>query len=80
MTPIEIAEYKQRWMASGRNHPVPFHSDWRRQAKEWCMVQLIKHQWNHKQFTNVYEDTMYFEFSQDAKLFSYYMKKIQKSS
>lgn len=76
MTPIEIAEHKQRWMASGNNHPVQFHSDWRNQAKDWCKTQLMKQQWNHSQYTAVYEDTMYFEFIQDAKLFSHYIKKI----
>lgn len=78
MTPIEIAEHKQRWMASGYNHPVPFHSDWRDRAKDWCKIQLHKSQWNHSKWSDVYEDTMYFEFRQDAESFSNYMKKITK--
>lgn len=78
MTPIEIAEYKQKWMASGYNHPVPFHSDYHMYAKDWCKIQLHKSQWNYKRYTNVYEDTMYFEFKQDAENFSNYLKKIAK--
>lgn len=77
MTPIDIFEYKQRWMRTGNNHPVPYHSDWRRYAVEWCTTQLFKQQWLQKTFTDVYEDTMFFEHHQDAKNFSNYMKKIQ---
>lgn len=57
MTPQEIFEYKQRWMTG---YAVRIHSDLRDRAKTWCK-QLGKHQWNHKTFTNVYEDTFYFE-------------------
>ena len=64
MTPIQIFEYKQRWMQSN-NHPVCIHSDLRREAKEYCRTQLFKHQWVHKEYTNVYEDTFFFERSQD---------------
>ena len=77
MTPIEIFEYKQKWMRTGLNHPVPYHSDWRSYAKDWCKIQLHQTQWVHKEYTNVYEDTMFFEFRQDAQNFSNYLKKIQ---
>lgn len=79
MTPIEIFEYKQKWMSTGYNHPVPFHSDYREIAKDWCKVQLHKCQWLLKEYTNVYEDTMYFEHHQDSKCFSIFLKKIQKN-
>lgn len=78
MTPIEIAEHKQRWMASERNHPVAFHSDYRSTAIDWCKTQMHKSQWNHSKFTDVYEDTMYFEYKQDSESFEYFMKKNMK--
>ena len=78
MTPLEIAEHKQRWMASGNNHPVPFHSDWRDKAKDWCKQECLQHQFKHTKWSNVYEDTMYFEYHQHAESFSNYMKKITK--
>lgn len=74
MTPIEIAEYKQRWMRSGNNHPVRIHSDLRSQAKDWCKIQLFPAQWIHRQHTNVYEDTFFFEHHQDAKAFCKHFK------
>jgi hypothetical protein len=75
MTPVEIAEYKQRWMSSGHNHPVAIHSDLRGQAKDWCKVQLMKQQWVHRKYTNVYEDTFFFEYHQDADSFCNHFKK-----
>lgn len=75
MTPVEIAEYKQRWMSSGVNHPVGIHSDLRSQAKDWCKVQLNQPQWVHKKYTDVYEDTFYFEYKQDANSFCNHFKK-----
>lgn len=75
MTPVEIAEYKQRWM-SNRDFSVPFHSDYKRQAKEWCRVQLHPAQWKFAEWTNVYEHTMYFEFKQDSVAFQWYMEEL----
>lgn len=75
MTPVEIAEYKQRWMSSGHNHPVAIHSDLRSQAKDWCKVQLNQPQWVHKKYTDVYEDTFFFEYRQDANSFCNHFKK-----
>lgn len=73
MTPIEITEYKQQWMRT-RNHTVRIHSDMRRRAKEYCKVQMYSWQWLHKEFTNVYEDTFFFEHYQDANAFRKYFK------
>lgn len=69
MTPQEIFEYKQRWMRIN-SHPIRIHSDFRREAKNYCKVQMLSHQWVHKEHTNVYEDTFFFEHIQDAKSFS----------
>lgn len=61
MTPVEIFEYKQKWMGSGDNNPISIHSDKRRKALEWCRKNLYRHQWNIVQYTDVYEDTFFFE-------------------
>jgi len=79
MTPIEIAEYKQKWMRS-KFYPVTLHSDLRTEAKEWCKNQLHKCQWNYTQFTDVYEDTVYFEHKQDQENFSLFLKKIRNNA
>ena len=74
MTPLEISEHRQRWMSSGYNHPVKIHSDLRSRAKDYCKVQMFKQQWHHVQFTNVYEDTFYFEHHQDSDSFRFKFK------
>lgn len=74
MTPIEIAEYKNKWMRAGNNHPIDIHSDLRSKAVDYCKVQLLKHQWKHQKYTDVYQDTFYFEHHQDANSFSKYFK------
>lgn len=61
MTPQEIADYKQRWMASGNNNPVGIHSDLDVKAKDWCSKNLERHQWSMKTWTDVYEHTFFFE-------------------
>ena len=45
MSPIEIFEYKQKWQQR-RHYRVQLHSDLHNQGKEWCKVQLMKHQWD----------------------------------
>tara|TARA_X000001316_G_C921635_1_gene36143 strand:- start:1559 stop:1789 length:231 start_codon:yes stop_codon:yes gene_type:complete len=66
MTPIEIFEYKLKWKPG---YTVRLHSDLRREGKEYCKVQMFKQQWDLKTFTDVYEDTFYFQYCQDAKAF-----------
>jgi len=68
MTPLEIFEYKQRWLSKG-GHAVRLHSDLRVQGKDWCKVQLHKQQWDFKIWSDVYEDTFWFEYAQDALTF-----------
>ena len=70
MTPIEIAEYKQRWMSSGNNNPVRLHSDLVDAGKTWCRRILERHQWSMKTWTNVYEHTFYFEDARAAQNFA----------
>jgi hypothetical protein len=66
MTPIEIFEYKQSWKPG---HSVRLHSDLRSQATDFCKLRMKKHQWDVKEYTNVYEDTWLFEHLSDAQSF-----------
>lgn len=69
MTPIEIFEYKKRWQR-GDCYKVRLHSDLRRQGKDYCKTQMMPQQWDVSEFTDVYEDTFYFEYKQDAQCFA----------
>ena len=66
MKPIEIFEYKQRWKPG---YTVRLHSDLRGQAKDFCKTQCFQQQWDIAEYTDVYEDTFYFEYKQDADSF-----------
>jgi len=67
MKPIEVFEYKQKWKPG---YTVRLHSDLRTQGKEYCKVQMFKHQWDMTEYTDVYEDTFMFEHKLDAESFS----------
>ena len=75
MTPQEIFEHKQRWMSSGDNNPVRIHSDMRHNAKDFCKKSVSSSGWVHRQYTNVYEDTFFFEQEEDAASFRKYFEK-----
>ncbi len=68
MTPQEIFEYKQKWMQA-ENNPVRIHSDLRLSAKDFCRSNFEKQRWSQKEYTAVYEDTFFFESSNDADIF-----------
>lgn len=72
MIPVEVFEYKQKWKPG---HVVRLHSDLRSQGKDYCKVQMFKHQWDISEYTDVYEDTFYFEYKQDANAFKNKFKK-----
>ena len=60
MTPVEIAEYKQRWKPG---YTVSVHSDIVNEAKSWCRKYLDRHEWSMTEWTDVYEHTFHFEDS-----------------
>ena len=66
MTPVEIAEYKQRWKPG---YTVGVHSDNVNEAKAWCRKYLDRHEWSMTEWTDVYEHTFHFEYLQDATMF-----------
>lgn len=78
LTPQQIADYKQKWMS---NHPfaVELHSDYRSLANDWCKGLLLKQQYVLKKYTNVYEDTWFFETEQDANDFTRCIKRFSES-
>lgn len=67
MTPIEIFEHKTRWMPG---YKIAIHSDMREAAKAWCENNLEKQSWKHVKYSDVYEDSVHFEFLCDARAFS----------
>jgi hypothetical protein len=70
MTPLEISEYKQRWMASGTFYKVRLHSDLVDKGKTWCRRNLERKQWKMDTWTSVYEHTFFFEYKHDADQFA----------
>jgi hypothetical protein len=60
MTPLEISEYKNRWMRTAERG-IAVHSDLEGFAKDWCKQNLKKQEWNQVRYTDVYEHTFYFE-------------------
>ena len=67
MTPVEIFEYKLKWKPG---YTVRLHSDLRSQGKDFCKTQMFKTQWDMTEYTDVYEDTFYFEYKRDANQFA----------
>ena len=65
MTPLEIIEYKRNWMPG---KVVRLHSDLRSTATAWCK-QLGQHEYNFAKYTDVYEDTFYFENEKIGQIF-----------
>ena len=66
MLPIEIFEYKRKWLPG---YPISIHSDLRSRAKDW-LKRLEKHQWEYQEYPDVYEDTICFEEEKTAQQFA----------
>jgi len=60
MTPQERFDHKLRWMGIDSN-AVKLHSDREFDGKQWCKKNLEQHQWGFSKYTDMYEDTFYFE-------------------
>ena len=60
MTPQEISDHKRRWLMASYflSHT---HSDVRGECRDWCKANIAQHQWDLKEFTDVYGDTVRFE-------------------
>lgn len=68
MTPIEIFEYKRKWMQNC-SHSVVTDEFIEYSAKGWCRKNLQQHKWNFVKYTDFYEDTFFFEDEDDKKRF-----------
>jgi hypothetical protein len=69
MTPLQIFEYKNNWMASG-GVGVRMHSDLDTEAKTWCRENLQQHQWLMRSWSSLYEHTFWFETAECAVKFT----------
>lgn len=67
MSPLEIFEYKQKWVPSG--FQVPFHSDKFSNAVDWVKENLSKEKYYIIKYTDVYEHSFLFESRYDANEF-----------
>lgn len=74
MSPQEIFEYKRKWMQKNPSY-VEIHSDARRDAKAWLKIHLDSHEYSHIQYTDIYEDTVFFENSVNSANFALWYKK-----
>ena len=68
MTPLEIFEYKHKWLKTC-NSIFSIDEYLEYPAKSWCRFNLKPHQWHFSKYTDVYEDTFYFETEELLKRF-----------
>lgn len=66
MTPVEIFEYKLKWLPGIQ---VTLHSDIRQRGLDWCRAWMNPIHWKHSQWTGPYEDTFHFQKMSQAKGF-----------
>ena len=79
MLPIEIFEYKRKWMPG---YEVKLHSDLRGSAKSW-LKRLKKQEYEYKELTDNYQDTIYFEnpvIGQQFESDSHFIKWVNRSA
>ena len=68
MTPQERFDYKTKWLMNSSNC-ITAHSDYECGAKRWCRANLELHQWHFAKYTNVYQDSFFFEYAEHAAKF-----------
>lgn len=64
MTPLEIFEYKIKWMPNCK-HVVVTDEFIDLSAKSWCRKNLQPHKWGFIKYTDFFEDTFCFEDEAD---------------
>jgi hypothetical protein len=69
MTPLEISQYKQRWMMRGATY-VCVNEDLDIKGKDWCRKNLERTQWSFSRYTNIYQHTFWFEDLESALEFN----------
>lgn len=68
MTPDEISNYKQRWLATSAT-AVQLSSAHDVECKDWCRRHLERQQWSFSAFTTASTHTFWFENESDAAMF-----------
>lgn len=72
MTPIEIFEYKLKWLKESTN-TVSFDEFIEYEAKRWCRENLKQHQWDFTTYTDVYQHSITFETVEMMNAFENYL-------
>jgi hypothetical protein len=67
ITPIEISDYKTRWLRAA--HVVTVDEDLDIEGKTWCRKNTERHKWSFSKYTDMYEHTFYFEDAHTAQAF-----------
>jgi hypothetical protein len=67
MTPIEICDYKAKWLKNA--YVVTVNEDLDIEGKTWCRKTVERYKWSFSKYTDIYEHTFYFEDEQTAKDF-----------
>jgi len=75
MTPLEIFEYKNKWMLES-NYYVVVNEDLDFTGKLWCRQHLKQHEWHFLRYTDMYDHTFVFEKEQDKNSFSQYIESL----
>lgn len=68
MTPLEIFEYKRRWMQT-TDFSVEVNEDFDFTGKHWCKENLEQHQWHFIRFSDMYAHMFCFERQEDMDRF-----------
>jgi len=72
MTPQEISDYKQDWLAK-EPYSVVVNSDHDVRGKDWCRKNLERHQWSFQSWTSQSEHSFFFERAVDVQKFKNYI-------
>jgi len=72
ITPIEIDEYKTKWLKNA--HFVTVNEDLDIEGKTWCRKNVERQRWSFSKYTDVYEHTFYFEDADTAQAFKEWLK------
>lgn len=72
MTPLEIYEYKRKWIEYG--HCVDADTWIEFKCKDWCRQNVAQHQWAFFKYTDHHLHTFSFENQEDAENFKKWMR------
>lgn len=80
MTPQEITDYRRNWMVNHGGYGCGVHTDIRRDYLTWLKENSSNERYSIARYTDVYEDTIYFEDIEELKKFyAWYQKRFTKA-